>query len=242
MDRNDRIKQKYHIQKSFNPKRDVMRASENFDPDPYVDVILDNMAEEMEYNKDGLEDFLLNLTENPKLEIIFGKASVLNKAQKSMVIEHLRYRVKAVRELDSTPYVDELVTLFNNRDFDQFKNYDDDGDVFYDFSDYFEDQNFTREQLDLIEAKFYERQKATSKKFSWRLFFPTIISILTVIILPFFIPNFMQRLGLLSLNAGWFAKIGVGVVSLAILFFLMKKLLLMYVIKVLKAKKITKED
>ena len=193
------------------------------------------MEEEIEDEDVEPNDFLSNLMENPKLAIIFGKGSALNTAQKALVLAHLNDRIRIAKTFNPQPYVDKLMEIHDTDEFDEFEKQDTDGDTIFDFEEYFKAENFTKEQLALIEIGFYKRQSgnATTLSKKFRLLF--FISVLFIIIPPFFIPNLLQRLGWISVDAGWFTKIVIGLLSLILLFLLTRKLFGMYANKVLKA-------
>jgi hypothetical protein len=238
MDRNEKFRQKLYAQSSNKPKRDSLRTSGNFDPNPYVDFIMAQLMEEMEDDKEAdPNDFLSEMMENPKFEIIFGKSSALSLAQKTMVVSRLEQRFRIAKDFDPTPYVDKLLDLFGKHELDQFKKYDEAGDFEYDFDDYFKEENFTKEQMNLIQLSFYEKQFKRSKKITKTVIPAFILGILLVFVPPFFIPNLLQKMGLLSVDAGWLLKIGVGILSLIMIFFLVTKLFLIYVDSMFKSKK-----
>ena len=232
MDRNDKIKQKYYEKKPSNNK---VIYTGNFDPSPYVDIIFEKMGEAAEDEDVEPNDFMSNLMENPKLAIIFGKGSALNMAQKALVLAHLNDRIRIAKTFNPQPYVDKLMEIYDTDEFDEFEKQDNDGDTIFDFEEYFKAENFTKEQLALIEIGFYKRQSGNattlSKKFR-PLFF---ISVLFIIIPPFFIPNLLHRFGWISADAGWFTKISIGIVSLVILFLVLRQLFGLYADKVIRA-------
>jgi hypothetical protein len=238
MDRNEKYRQKLYAQSKEKPKRDAFTISGGFDPNPYVDVIMESMMDEMEDLEEGeTPEFFLNLDKNPHFDIILGKSSMLSLTQKSLVVTRLKERMLLAQSFDPTPYVDELIELFDNKQFDQFKKFDDEGDFVYNFNDYYKDENFTKEQFTLIKSGFHKKQSGKAKMFSRKLIPLFIFCVLLVIIPPFFIPNFLQRMGWLSVDAGWFLKIGVGILSLIMIFLLVKKLFLMYIDSMFKSKK-----
>jgi hypothetical protein len=238
MDRNEKYRQKLYAQSKDKPKRDALKISGGFDPDPYVDVIMESMMDEMEDHVDeDTPDFLSNMDKNPHFDIILGKSSVLSLTQKSLVITRLKERMMLAQGFDPTPYVDELVELFDNKQFDQFKKFDDEGDFVYDFKNYYKDKNFTKEQFTLIQSGLYKRQSGKARNITKKLIPPFVLGILLVFIPPFFIPNFLQKIGWLPIDAGWFLKISVGLLSLIVLFFFIKYVFLRYVDNKLKSEK-----
>jgi hypothetical protein len=238
MDRNEKYRQKLHAQSKDKPKRDAFKISGGFDPDPYVDVIIERLEEEMDNEIEAdPNEFIKDMDRNPKLEIIFGKSSALNSVQKSFVITRLIDRLSIAKDFDSTPYIDELVELFDSGQFDQFKKFDKEGDFVYNFNDYYKDENFTKEQFKLIQSGFYKRQSGKASNMTKKLIPLFVLGILLVFIPPFFIPSFLQKMGWLSIDAGWFSKIGVGLLSLIVIFFLIKQLFFTYVDSFLKSEK-----
>jgi hypothetical protein len=234
MDRNEKYRQKLYAQSREKPKK----ISGNFDADPYVDFIMGRLMDGMEDDEDAIaNDFLSNMMKNPEFEFIFGKSSALNLVQKSTVVSRLEQRFNIVRDFDPSPYVDKLIGMFNNRQLDQFKKYDKEGDYVYDFKDYFKDENFTKEQLHLIQLNFYDMQSVKAHKIKRKLLPLFITGILLVFVPPLFIPSFLQKMGWLSIDAGWFSKIGVGLLSLIVLFFLIKQLFFTYVDSFFKSEK-----
>jgi hypothetical protein len=234
MDRNEKYRQKLYAQSREKPKR----ISGIFDADPYVDFVMARLIQEMEDDEEADANvFLKDMMDNPELGIVFGKSSALSMIQKSIVVTRLIERFKIMKDFDPTPYVDKLIDLFNKRELDQFKKYDKEGDYVYDFKGYFNEENFTREQLQIIQTSFYDRQSEKADKFKRKLIPVFILSVILVLVPPFFIPNLLQKMGWLSLDAGWFFKIGVGLFSVIVLFFFVKYLFFLYVDTTFKSKK-----
>jgi hypothetical protein len=234
MDRNEKFRQKIYAQSREKPKR----ISGGFDADPYVDFVMEHLMNEMEDDEEAdPNEFIAGMMENPELAIVFGKSSALSIIQKSTVVMRLIERFKIVKDFDPTPYVDKLIELFTKNEVDKLKKYDKEGDFVYDFKGYFKEENFTKEQLHIIQTSFYERQSENSKKFQRKLIPVFLMSLLLVLVPPFFIPNLIQKMGWLSLDAGWFSKICIGFFSLIVLFFLIKQLFFYYVENIFEAEK-----
>jgi hypothetical protein len=239
MDRNEKFRQKLYAQSNNKPKRDSLRTSGVFDADPYVDFVMEHLMNEMEDDEDAdPNEFISGMMDNPELAIVFGKSSALSSTQKSTIVIRLIERFNIVKDFDPTPYVDKLAELFAKNELDQLKKFDKEGDFVYDIKGYFKEENFTKEQLHIIQTSFYNRQSGEAKKFQRKLIPTFIFCIFLVLIPPFFIPSFLQKMGWLSIDAGWFSKIGVGLLSLILLFFSIKQLFFIYVENIFKSEKV----
>ena len=214
MDRNEQFRKRLEKQMSKPTKRDLPLRTTNFDPTPYADLIMDIFA----HDADEMQSFMLTMTENPKLSTILGKTSVLSAAQKSKVMFEFTRRVMVFQDFDPTPFVDELVDLYDKKEFEQFKKVDKDGSTKFDFSAYFKQHDFTKEQISLINEQFLNRQSERTISNRKKLFLPSLIVLVMIVVPPFFIPNLLQKLGLLPSDAGWFLKIVVGLISVFMLY------------------------
>lgn len=219
MDRNDKFKKRIENKLNQPNKKATMLPKVDFDASPYVDMIIDKMTEE-----DGQEmtDFMGGLLTNPRFDFIFGKSSVLSTNQKTKVAFAFTHRLLALQDFDPTPFSKELAGMWGSPEFEQFWVTGKDGAKTLNFDLYFEKYNFTREQKAMIIEDFHDIQKLLSKRNRVAIIIPFFIALLIVVVPPFYIPNFLQRLGWISPDAGWFIKITIGLVSGVVLFYLAK--------------------
>ena len=227
MNRNEKLKKRFEAK---------MNKPERFDATPYIDIIMDKLEDE----DNEIEKFLTIVTDNPELSFIFGKSSLLNTAQKSQVLMELTHRLTALIGFESTVYLEELTDLnmHDSPEFEKFQTMDEDGVKIFDFDFYFEQYDLTREQKTIIIEDFYKLQSERAK-IGRRKVIPTILlSILLTIIPPFFIPNLLQKWGVLPENTGWLMKIFIGLLSLIVLYFFISRLTSIIINRILEKEKI----
>ena len=207
--------------KKFEVKRNT---PERFDATPYVDIIMDKL--EGEEDEDEVEKFLTTVTDNPELSFIFGKSSLLNIHQKSQVLMELANRLAVLQGFDSAGYLEELTDLhiYGSPDFEKFRPKDENGYKAFDFDLFFEQYDLTREQKTIIMEDFYKLQSERAKIGRSKVGPTLLLSLVLIIIPPFFIPNLLQKWGVLPENTGWLMKIFIGVLSLIVLYFLIARL------------------
>ena len=138
----------------------------------------------------------------------------------------LANRLAALQGFDSAVYLEELTDLnmFGSPEFEKFQTVDKDGLKTFDFDLYFEQYDLTREQKTIIIEDFYKLQSERAK-IGRRKVGPTLLlSLVLIIIPPFFIPNLLQKWGVLPENTGWLMKIFIGLLSLIVLYFFISRL------------------
>ena len=221
MDRNEKFRRRLENKLNQPIKKESFVSKQNFDASPYVDIILDRMAEEDD-DIDATQDFIDGLMTNPDFAFILGKTSVLNQLQKTKVLQELMHRIMIAQEFDPEPYGKELSDMWGTPAFDQYKNTDSDDSQLYNFDAFFEQHNFTREQKEMVRESFHALQSIKAGKNRWKLIIPFLIAAAMVVVTPFFIPNFLQQIGWLSKDSGWFIKILIGIISLIPLFYIAK--------------------
>jgi hypothetical protein len=239
MDRNEKFRRR--LENKLN--QTLNKGSSKFDPTPYVNILMDNIHWEEE-DEEEIEDSLEALNHNPDLDFILGRSSLLNMAQKQMVVKELQHRLTAIFEFDPLPFANELVEIWDTMAFEKYKIVDEDGDVSFDFSTFHKKNNFTKEQQSLVEDYFFEqignededeynlsvakgnvRAVSDMKAEKVGLVIVLLLVVIFVITPSFFIPNYLQNIGWLAPTAGWFMKIAVGIMSAIALFFIGIKLL-----------------
>ena len=218
MDRNDKFRKQLERRLNKSDKKNHYR-SDGFEPSAYVDFIMDKIKYDAPAD---IKKYLANMFDNPDFSIIFGKSSALTLSQKTMISDEFSKRILALTEFDTTPYVNGLSELFEENGIKQFRQLDEDGEYYYDFNPYLAPYNLTREQKEAVTSAFMNRQHESASKMTRKLTFPLIICVALVVIPPFFIPNQMQRMGWLSADTGWFFKIFIGIVSVVLLFFIVR--------------------
>ena len=132
--------------------------------------------------------------------------------------------------------------IYGTPEFNQYMQFDEDGDEELNFHPYFDKHHLTSEQRDLIFETFIDLQDDRSSGYdildnglSKKQRSISYLCILGLIIIPpFFIPNLLQRLGWLPADTGWLLKIGVGIISLIVLFFSFSKALQIILNRALK--------
>ena len=203
--------------KKFEVKRNT---PERFDATPFVDIIMDKLAEKDEDNEIG--ELITTAPYNPEFSFIFGKSSLLNIHQKSQVLMDLAHRLGALEGFDSAMYLEELTNLhiYGSPDFEKFRPKDENGYKAFDFDLFFEQYDLTREQKTIIMEDFYKLQSERAKIGRSKVGPTLLLSLVLIIIPPFFIPNLLQKWGVLPESAGWLLKIFIGVLSLIPLYFL----------------------
>ena len=217
--------------KKFEVKRN---RPERFDATPYVDIIMDKLEE----GDANLMLFLTTVTDNPHFNFIFGKSSVLNTSQKSQILTAFADRLNAIQDFDSTEYVEELTNMYETSELDKFAKLDEDGNKRYDFMPYFEQYNLTKEQKAQVMEDFYERQLQSAKAGRKKILPLILLSIVLIIIPPFFIPNFLQKMGFLPESTGWLMKIFIALLSVVVLYFLVTRLFAKAIKRILTKEKV----
>lgn len=219
MDRNEEFRKR--LDKRLN--RTVVSGrfgnKKGFDPTPYVDILMEKVYYE---DVEDLQEFIDDVLEDPRFDFIFGASSLLNIDQKSNTAAMLLQRVDAYQDFDPQPHVDDLLGIYGTPAFDKYIEFDDEDDEEYNFEPYFADYDFTKEQKELISDAFLdlqiEKHRELEPSFSPKQqFVHRFLFVIFVLLPPFFIPNLLQRFGLLPSDAGWLLKIGVGIVSLIVL-------------------------
>lgn len=249
MDRNDQFRKRLENRLNQSINKDTAVRSRTFDPTPYVNILMENIL--WEEDEEELEDSLNAVSTDPELDFILGKSSLLNLAQKQMVIKALQQRLYAISDFDPEPYADELLDSK-----EKYEVQDEDEEVEYNFTRFFEQNSFTKEQRSMIEDCFYEQLNADDEYDSEKVVYNNMnsdqeneealkktkspflilgsITLLCCVIPPFFIPNFLQQIGWLSPNIGWFPKIFVGAISCFLLFFISTKIFDRILLSILK--------
>ena len=97
MDRNEKFRRRLENKLNQPIKKESFVSKQNFDASPYVDIILDRMAEEDD-DIDATQDFIDGLMTNPDFAFILGKTSVLNQLQKTKVLQELMHRLMIDRK------------------------------------------------------------------------------------------------------------------------------------------------
>ena len=226
MDRNEAFRKRLDIK--LNKGKSVGKSS--FDPTPYVDILMEKTYyEEVE----DLQEFIDDVMSDPDFDYIFGKSSLLNTEQKSNTAAMLLQRVDAYLDFNPNKHAQYLIDIYGTPAFDKYIETDeDDGEEYYDFSAYYADYDFTKEQKNLISETFIELQEGESPEYDTldgqlnkrrrrsSFFIASII-----FIPPLFIPNLLQYFGVLPPDAGWLLKIGVGAISLIVIFIFVSKIL-----------------
>ena len=219
MDRNEKFRRRLENKLNQPIKKESFVSKQNFDASPYVDIILDRMAEEED---DDAQDFIDGLRTNPDFAFILGKTSVLNQLQKTKVLQELMHRLMIAQEFDPEPYAKELSDMWGTPAFDQYTKTDTDDKEQLELDAFFEQHNFTREQKEMVRESFYDLQSEKAGKNRRKFTIPFLITTAMVVVPPFFIPNFLQRIGWLSQDSGWFMKILIGIISVIPLFYIAK--------------------
>ncbi len=210
---------------AFRKRLDIKLNKGGFDPTPYVDIIMERIDYE---DVEDIQELMDDVLTDPAFDFIFGKSSLMNTTQKAKTGEQLLHRIAAVQDFDPEPHAEALIDIYETPEFDQYREFDEDGDELFNFHSYFDKDNLTKEQRDLIFERFIDLQ---DDKFSPNG--PTkgegitgFIVLLVFTVLPsFFIPNFLQRNGWLPSDTGWFLKIVVGIISFFVLMFILNKVM-----------------
>ena len=215
---------------AFRKRLDIKLNKSGFDPTPYVDIIMERIDyQDVEDIKELMDDVLTD----PSFDFIFGKSSLMNTTQKAKTGEQLLHRITAVQNFDPEPHAEALMGIYGTPEFNQYMQFDEDGDEELNFHPYFDKHHLTSEQRDFIFETFIDLQDDKSSGYdildnglSKKQRSITYLFILGLIIIPpFFIPNLLQRLGWLPSDTGWLLKIGVGIISLIVLFFIIVKVI-----------------
>jgi hypothetical protein len=244
MDRNEKFRRR--LENKLN--QTLNKGTGKFDPTPYVNILMDKVHWE-DGDSEEIEDSIDDINTDPNLDFILGRSSLLSNAQKDMVVKAFQHRLTAVFEFDPLPFANELVEIWDTKAFEKYKIVDEDGDVTYDFTEFNEKHNFTKEQKSLVEDCFFEQigyededeynlrfekdaaqfaanKKAADKKAKLVGLAVVLLLIALFVVTPsFFIPNYLQKIGWLAPTAGWFMKIAVGIMSAIALLFIEIKLL-----------------
>jgi hypothetical protein len=239
MDRNDKFRKR--LENKLNQTMD--KAVGRFDPTPYVNILMDNIHWEDD-DEEELENSLEDININPNLDFILGRSSLLNPIQKKLVIKALQHRLISVFQFDAISPANELLEIWGTKDFEKYQYVDEDGEVEFDFSEFFDKHNFTKEQRTMVTDCFFEQigsDNDDDDKFNERFVRPVppaspfkhkidifafILLVLIFVGTPScFIPNYLQSIGWLSPNAGWFMKIAVGIMSAIAIIFIWRKII-----------------
>lgn len=215
---------------AFRKRLDIKLNKGSFDPTPYVDIIMERIDYE---DVEDIQEFMDDVLTDPSFDFIFGKSSLMNTTQKAKTGEQVLQRVVAIQGFDPEPHAQALMDIYETPEFDQYREFDEDDDELFNFHPYFDKDNLTKEQGDLIFETFIDLQSDKSSGYdildsglSKKQRSISYLFILGLIIIPpFFIPNLLQRLGWLPSDTGWLLKIGVGIISLIVLFFIIVKVI-----------------
>ena len=230
MDRNAEFRRRLDKRLNASSKKGHFVGKQGFDPTPYIDIVMEKTYFEDAEDNEDIEDLMEEIVTNPNLDFIFGLSSLLNPAQKVKTTQGVLQRIVAYLEFDPQPHATFLLGMSEGSEFYHYADVDEDGEL--DFSPYFAQHDFTKEQKELIEDAFYEHKTALSEAAKAQTEQPitkgqmiliTAFLILVVIAPPFFIPNLLQRIGWLPQDAGWFLKIIIGIVSCVVLFMILLK-------------------
>ena len=238
MDRNEEFRKR--LDKRLN--KGGLLSKRGFDPTPYVDILMEKIDYEDYEDAEELKEFIDEVLQDPAFDFIFGSSSLLSVEQRTKTAFMLLKRIRAFHDFDPEPHAEGLMDIYKTPAFDQYLEIDEeDGQEYYDFEAYYAEYDFTKEQKEMIESAFDDqlREKTVvykgerlsdteigSPKYA---FWALAVLIIVVIIPPFFIPNLLQHFGWLPSDAGWLMKIGVGIISLIVLFFGFKKVLKFFV-------------
>jgi hypothetical protein len=242
MDRNEKFKKR--LENKLN--QTLHKGSSKFDPTPYVNVIMDKIYWE---DPDEFEESIDEINSNPDLDFILGRSSLLNLAQKQLVVNELQHRLTAIFEFDPKPFAEDLLQIWQTNEFDKYQEVDENG-VDYDFSEFYEKNKLTKEQSEMVSDCFFEqlefkgidgfKPKFVEKdiKITKKDVFVTLSLVLVFVIIPAcLIPNYLQKTGWLYPSAGWFMKIAIFIMSAIGLLFIWRKVLDFIAIYVFKLEK-----
>lgn len=248
MDRSEKFKKRLANKLNLLINQDGLGPHRIFDPTPYVDIMMDKIYWE---DPVELDDSIDDIPTNPEFDFILGRTSLLNLNQKQLVVKALERRLNAIVNFDPSVLANELVDLQDTPEFDQYIDEDDEDG--YDFTTFFDKHRLTKEQRQMVSEFFYEQIRGDGEEHyderaagiekirqaiepQNKFFVYSIILFLLAIIAvpPFFIPNYLQRIGWLSADTGWFFKIFIGGISAFILFKIVATIFNMLVNKALK--------
>lgn len=220
MDRNEQFRKK--IEARLNKSSRIgTRLHSDFDPSPYVDIIMDKLNEDENLDLTAV----LDVSKNAQFNFIFGKSSALNSTQKQEVMLAFTNRVLALQDFDTSIYVNELSDMYGTPEFAQFSTTDDEGNKALDLGLYFNRYDLTKEQKELIATDFLEKQHKGAIANRKKIFPYLLLTIGLVLVFPFFVPNLLQKMGVLSADTGWLFKIFITLLSGIILFMASKKII-----------------
>jgi hypothetical protein len=248
MDRNDKFRKR--LENKLN--QTISKGSSKFDPTPYVNILMDNTHWEDD-DEEELEDSVKEIANNPDLDFILGHSSVLNMAQKQMVAKEFQHRLNAIFEFDSSPFVNELLEIWETKEFDKYKYTYEDGEEEIDLKEFYKKHRLTKEQKARVEEHFFEEIGYSDEDTDDEKFYkPVLVQnppigkkdkiafallVLIFVVTPaFLIPNYLQRIGWLAPNTGWFMKIAVGIMSAIALAFIWQRLINFFATRVFKIK------
>ena len=243
MDRNEEFRKRLDKRLNRTVVSGRFGSKRGFDPTPYVDILMEkSYYEDVQYD-DDLQEFIDDVLEDPQFDFIFGPSSLLNTDQKTKTATMLLQRIHTYQNFDPEPHADGLMGIYGTPAFDKYIEFDEDGDgeEEYNFEPYFANYDFTKEQKELIVDAFSDLQIERLQEIEPILdigFKQRIVNVFIFLIFallpPFFIPNFLQRLGWLPSDAGWLLKIGVGIVSFIVLFIVVIKVIGIWAKRTLK--------
>jgi hypothetical protein len=274
MDRNEKFRRQLANKLNQSITRDSSVQQQNFDPTPYVDILMDKIYWE-DADVDDIEDSIEEMSSDSELDFILGGSSLMNLKQKQTVIKALQQRVNAIIGFDPEPFSNKLLAIWDTAEFKQYivkDDDDDDDEVLYDFTTFYNKHNLTKEQGALVKQYFLKEigddedeeddydenydeeddydedydeedkvdneagkvKEALATQHPIKVYTILILSFVIVVILPFFIPNYLQRIGWLSLDTGWFFKIFIGAVSAFIFFKIAGTIFRMFINRALK--------
>jgi hypothetical protein len=227
MDRNEEFRKR--LDKRLNKGRLISKGG--FDPTPYVDILMEKTYYD---DAEDLQELIDDVMTDPKFDFIFGHSSLLNTDQKTQTAAMMLERVIAAQEFDPKPHAQDLLDIYGTPAFDKYIEHSDeeDDEEFYDFEPYYADYSFTKEQKELISEAFEDMQyeklyknKKSDLPVSKARGLLSCLLICGALVFGFLTPNLLQRFGYLPSDAGWLIKIGVGLISVIILFLVAAKII-----------------
>ena len=159
MDRNAEFRRRLDKRLNASSKKGHFVGKQSFDPTPYIDIVMERTYFEDAEDSEDIDILMEEILTDPDLHFIFGHSSLLNPAQKAKTGEGVYHRIVAYYEFDPQPHAIELIGLYQTPAFDQYVEIDEEGDEEFDFSPYFANYNFTKEQKELISDQFFTRRR-----------------------------------------------------------------------------------
>ena len=152
----------------------------------------------------------------------------------------LAHRLGTLQGFDSAMYLEELTDLnmLGSPEFGKFQTVKKDGEKTFNFDLYFEQYDLTREQKTIIIEDFYKLQSQRASIGRKKVGPTLLLSIALILIPPFFIPNLLQKMGILPESTGWLSKIFIGLLSLIVLYFFISRLTSIIINRILEKEKI----